>query len=69
MHAFAQTNLQLINQLQNSGYPPAKLKFVATAYELAMRLFTGRFRASGKTFIAHRSLGERKGLKNEPTRF
>ena len=29
MHAFAQTNFQLINQLRNSGYPPAELKFVA----------------------------------------
>jgi isopropylmalate/homocitrate/citramalate synthase len=31
MHAFAQTNLQLINQLQDSGYPPAELKFVVAS--------------------------------------
>ncbi len=31
MHAFAQTNLQLINQLQNNGYPPAELKFVVAS--------------------------------------
>ena len=31
MHAFAQTNLQLIDQLQNSGYAPSKFKFVVAS--------------------------------------
>lgn len=53
MHTFAQTNIQLLNQLYRDGYAEGELGLVRTAYELAMRLFTGRFRASGKTFIAH----------------
>jgi (p)ppGpp synthase/HD superfamily hydrolase len=53
MHPFAQTNIQLINQLRASGYPPPEIGTVVTSYELAMRLFTGLFRASGKTFVAH----------------
>src|SRR3989442_8242527 len=53
MHSFAQTNILLINQLRGDGYLPAEIGKVVTCYELAMRLFTGLFRASGKTFIAH----------------
>lgn len=53
MHRYAQTNIQLLNQLHRAGYSLDELRLVRTAYELAIRLFTGRFRASGKTFIAH----------------
>src|SRR5437879_11925353 len=53
MHHFAQTNIQLINQLRRNGYSVTEIGSVLTSYELTMRLFTGRFRASGKTFIAH----------------
>ena len=53
MHLFAQTNIQLINQLRDKGYPVTEIGLVLTSYDLAIRLFTGRFRASGKTFIAH----------------
>ncbi|MGE5215796.1 MAG: DUF6817 domain-containing protein [Chloroflexota bacterium] len=53
MHAFAQTNIQLINQLWSGGYSAGEIESVNTSYEVAMRLFTGLFRASGKTFIAH----------------
>lgn len=53
MHSFAQTNIQLVNQLYRDRYPLAELAPIRACYELAMRLFTGRFRASGKTFIAH----------------
>ncbi len=53
MHRFAQTNIQLLNQLRLLGYLPGGLSPVVGAYELAMRLFTGRFRASGKTFMSH----------------
>lgn len=53
MHAFAQTNIQLINQLRRDGYSLGELDGILTSYELVIRLFTGRFRASGKTFVAH----------------
>jgi (p)ppGpp synthase/HD superfamily hydrolase len=53
MHRFAQTNLQLVNQLHRESYSVPDIEIILGAHELAMRLFTGRFRASGKTFIAH----------------
>ncbi|MGH9154292.1 MAG: DUF6817 domain-containing protein [Acidimicrobiales bacterium] len=51
--ACAQTNLQLFNQLRQAGYAEADLARVAAAYGLTMTLFTGQFRPSGKTFLAH----------------
>ena len=53
MHSYAQTNIQLFNQLRRDGYSKADLDLVRDAYELAMALFTGRFQPSGKPFIAH----------------
>jgi (p)ppGpp synthase/HD superfamily hydrolase len=53
MHSYAQTNIQLFNQLHRDGYRAADLEAVASAHELMMALMTGQFRASGKTFIAH----------------
>src|SRR5437870_2755825 len=53
MHSYAQTNLQLFNQLRRDGYSHTDLSFIRDAYELAMELFTGRFQPSGKSFIAH----------------
>lgn len=53
MYSFAQTNIQLFNQLQQAGYKHADLVCVRDAYAFAMRLFTGCFRPSGKTFISH----------------
>jgi gluconolactonase len=53
MHAYAQTNIQLFNQLRSDGYSKADLDLVRNAYELAMVLFSGRFQPSGKSFIAH----------------
>jgi (p)ppGpp synthase/HD superfamily hydrolase len=50
---YAQTNLQLFNQLQLEGYLIADLDLIQDAYGLAMELFTGIYRLSGKTFIAH----------------
>lgn len=44
----AQTNLQLYAQLE-----PSQVPAVAAAYALAVQLFTGQFRASGKPFLAH----------------
>src|SRR5208282_2979363 len=53
MHTYAQTNIQLINQLRGESYATSDLRVVVDSYELAALLLTGRFRASGKTFIAH----------------
>jgi (p)ppGpp synthase/HD superfamily hydrolase len=53
MHPYAQTNLQLFNQLRDRGYADAELREIFNAYQLTIELFTGQFRASGKTFIAH----------------
>ena len=53
MYAYAQTNIQLFNQLQEAGYEHDDLACVRDAYALAMRLFTGCFRQSGKAFLSH----------------
>jgi (p)ppGpp synthase/HD superfamily hydrolase len=52
-HSYAQTNIQLFNQLRYLGYSDAALEQIYQAYGLVMQLFSGRFRPSGKTFIAH----------------
>ena len=53
MHAYAQTNVQLFNQLRSEGYSEKDRERVREAYEFAMHLFTGLFLPSGKTFIDH----------------
>ncbi len=53
MHSFAQTNLQLFNQLRRHNYPSQDLQLIVECYALVTQLFTGAFRPSGKTFIAH----------------
>jgi len=53
MYSYAQTNVQLFNQLRRDRYSNTDLSLVRDAYELAMVLFTGRFQPSGKSFIAH----------------
>ena len=53
MFFFAQTNLQLFHQLRCASYTENDLDVIAKAYGLVTRLFTGYFRGSGKTFIAH----------------
>ncbi len=53
MHSYAQTNMQLFNQLRRDGYSNGDLGLVRDAYELAMVLFTGRFQPSGKSFMSH----------------
>lgn len=52
-HTYAQTNIQLYNQMQSFGYSSAEIAQVATGYRLAADLFTGQFRSSGKPFINH----------------
>lgn len=51
--AYAQSNIQLFNQLIANNYSEKELACVLNAYKLVMNLFTGIFRSSGKTFIAH----------------
>lgn len=53
MYRFAQTNIQLFNQMYDLGYEDQQTAVVTKSYELAMTLFSGQFRGSGKTFIAH----------------
>jgi len=53
MMVWAQTNIQLYRQLDEAGYAPGAVERVAAGYELALRLFTGAYRASGKPFLAH----------------
>ncbi|MEX0804939.1 MAG: DUF6817 domain-containing protein [Candidatus Binatia bacterium] len=53
MHSHAQTILQLYLQLQSAGYSKSEMELIRRTYEPAMRLFSGRFQPSGKTFIAH----------------
>ena len=52
-HGFAQTNVQLFNQMRALGYPTPDLEAVRAGYDTAILLFAGRFRPSGKTFLAH----------------
>jgi GT2 family glycosyltransferase len=50
---YAQTNLQLYNQLIAAGRADDELRLVRDAYELALPLFAGHFRGTGKPFLAH----------------
>lgn len=50
---YAQTNIQLFNQLEREGYSKSDRERVHKTYEFAMRLFSGLFLPSGKTFIDH----------------
>jgi (p)ppGpp synthase/HD superfamily hydrolase len=50
---YAQTNIQLFNQLEREGYSKSDRERVHETYEFAMRLFSGLFLPSGKTFIDH----------------
>ena len=51
--SYAQTNLQLYAQLRAEGYDEVDQRAAVNAYSLAVRLFAGLHRASGKTFLAH----------------
>jgi (p)ppGpp synthase/HD superfamily hydrolase len=52
-HSYAQTNVQLFNQLLAEGYSQEDREIVRVTYEFAMVLFTGLFLPSGKPFIDH----------------
>jgi (p)ppGpp synthase/HD superfamily hydrolase len=49
----AQTIIQLYKQLHLAGYSEADVSVVQSSYEFAVRLFSSRYRANGKTFLAH----------------
>lgn len=51
--AYAQSNIQLFNQLIASDYSENEITCIVDTYKFAMNLFTGIFRSSGKTFLAH----------------
>src|SRR5258706_4092422 len=53
MHRFPQTNLQLYRHLAEVGYAAADIASAGRAYELALELFPGTYRGSGKPFLAH----------------
>ena len=54
MRSYAQTNIQLYNQLKSKQYAATfDLERIQIAYGLAVELFAGRFRANGKSFLAH----------------
>lgn len=53
MHLYAQTNIQLYNQIIDAKYSNTDMTCIFKGYELAMKLFSGRFRANGKPFLAH----------------
>jgi (p)ppGpp synthase/HD superfamily hydrolase len=50
---YAQTNLQLFGQMRRAGYGDADLAAVRRAYDLAMRVFSSKYRGSGKPLLAH----------------
>jgi len=53
MFPYANTNIELFNQLSGERYTAADLGLIVKTYELARRLFTGRFQLHGKDFISH----------------
>jgi hypothetical protein len=53
MYELAQTNVQLCRQVVALGWDDDELLQLRHAYELAMDLFSGQFRANGKTQLAH----------------
>ena len=53
MHTYAQTNVQLFNQLRSEGYSEEERAFISDTYEFGIRIFTGLYLASGKPFIDH----------------
>lgn len=53
MHSYAQTIIQLYNELQSEGYSNSDLIIIRNTYDLAKSIFTGHFQPSGKIFISH----------------
>lgn len=53
MQVYAQTILQLLQQLEKLGYPKDDQVYIYNAYKFAITRVVGRYRPSGKTTIAH----------------
>lgn len=53
MYKYAQTNIQLYNELSHCGYSDADLLRCEQAYQLALSLFGGLVRPNGKVFLCH----------------
>jgi (p)ppGpp synthase/HD superfamily hydrolase len=53
MHPYAQTNVQLFNQLRSEGYSKEERAFISNTYQFGMRIFTGLYLPSGKPFLDH----------------
>jgi (p)ppGpp synthase/HD superfamily hydrolase len=49
----AQTNVQLFRQLRAGSWDTSDLRRAVASYELAVRLFSGCVRVTGKSFVAH----------------
>ncbi len=52
-HSFPQTNLQLFNQMLDIGYTADDLALIHRCHGLVIQLFSGKYRANGKPFLAH----------------
>ena len=52
---FAQTNVQLYQQLRELGWDGSELAAVARCYELAMVVVAGQYRSNGRPFVSHLS--------------
>ncbi len=50
---YAQTNIQLLNQLRLDRYSDSELSYIYDLYQFGMQLFASRFRGSNKPFLAH----------------
>ncbi len=50
---FAQTNIQLYNQLRQQGLARDELVLVHRAYDLLTTLYSGYYQGDGKPFVAH----------------
>jgi (p)ppGpp synthase/HD superfamily hydrolase len=53
MNLYAQTNLQLYQQLDREGYSQSDIQAIRKSYDIAIQKFSGYYRPSGKTFLAH----------------
>lgn len=53
MQLYAQTILQLLQQLERLGYPQIDQVYIHNAYKFIITKIVGRYRPSGKTTIAH----------------
>lgn len=51
--SYAQTNIQLFNQLRRAQYSEADLGYICNVYQFAVQIFASRFRGSGKPFLSH----------------